>query len=321
MSASARNLGHTISFYTTLGLMLIVYAVLGREAIWGPRRYAPPKARWGPIGVFTIAALLIMLEPSRHVIGDVGIWRWCGNNPQFDRVNITSGWDDVCLWSNTQYQCTDACCVPTWQNTSSKADTAYEWKPPAPAFYPEGATPGPFGTLRPDGSIYYPPGYQAVATEPYQIYTSTVERPLVFYETGEINPLNKRSKPATNCVYGVNTATGYCFMTNQSLSYEDQLRQLPLQNSKLPYNATTNPHVCVCNACTPTEDFGHLSPMGVWTTIVATYVGFVLLAIAVGWNANILGKLGKLKKKWRQLRGMQTSTAAPIVTTRPLTAP
>jgi len=300
--------------------MLIVLGVLGREACWGPRSYAPPRTRWGPVVLFVFAALLIMLEPTRHVIGDAMIWPWCGNNPSFNRINVTSGWDDVCLWSNTQYQCTDACCVPTWQNTSADAKTAYEWMPPAPAFYPSGAIPGPFGTQRPDGTIYYPPGFKETASEPYQVYTSTAEHPLVLYETGAINPLTKRLKPATNCMYGVNEATGYCFLTNQSLSYEDQLLQLPLQDGKKPFNATTNPHVCECASCTPTEDFGHLSPMGVWTTIVATYAGFVLLAISVAWNANLIAKLAKLNKKWKQLRkGVRRATAAtPIMTTIPL---
>jgi len=73
VSASARSLGHTISFWTTLGLMLIVLGVLGREACWGPRSYAPPRTRWGPVVLFVFAALLIMLEPTRHVIGDAMI--------------------------------------------------------------------------------------------------------------------------------------------------------------------------------------------------------------------------------------------------------
>jgi len=299
--------------------MLIVLGVLAREALWGPRSWAPPRTRWGPTIVFMFAALLIMLEPTRHVIGDAGIWDWCGNNPSFDRVNVTSGWDNVCLWSNTQYQCTDACCVSTWLETSDGAKTAYEWFPPRPA----GGVPGPFGTERPDGTIYFPAGFDK-AMEPYQVYTSTPEHPLVFYETGAINPL-RRSTPATNCMYGVNNATGYCFLTNQSLSYEEQLTQLPLQDPKKPYNATTNPHVCACGGCTPTEDFAHLSPLGVWTTIVATYAGFFLLAIAVMWNANLIAKLTKLSKKWKQLRGQAkrhaARTATPIVTTQPLPTP
>ena len=52
------------------------------------------------------------------------------------------------------------------------------------------------------------------------------------------------------------------------------------------------------------EDFQHLSIVGVLSTIIATYTGFALLTVAVGWNANIWYKLGKIKTQWRQLRGV-----------------
>ena len=37
--------------------------------------------------------------------------------------------------------------------------------------------------------------------------------------------------------------------------------------------------------------------------IVFTYSGFALLAVAVGWNANIVQKLKGMRTKWRALRG------------------
>jgi len=311
VSASARSLGHVISFWITLALMFIVFCVLGKEAFWGPRSYAPCKERYGPLVVFFFAALLIMVDPSVHMMGDSGLWMWCGNNPQFDRINDTSAWPSQCDGSSTHYVCTIACCVSTWQNVSAAPMTAYSWLPPSADFSPDGPIPGPFLTQRPDGSVYTPEGFDA--PEPYQLYTATTDEPLAFYETGEVNPLQGGRK-ASECKYGVNPHTGYCYMTDITLEYEDQLAQLgqygmALADPSLPFNKTTNNYVCGCDGCTPHEDFGHLSIVGVLSAIVCTYVGFALLAVAVGWNANILSKLKKFKEKWNKLRGLQKRRA------------
>ena len=96
-------MGHTISFYTTLVLMLGVLAVITREAIAGPRSYAPSKReRWGPTAVMFVAMCLIMAEPTRHVINDANIWPWCGNNPAYDRINSTDPFPPQCQASATQ---------------------------------------------------------------------------------------------------------------------------------------------------------------------------------------------------------------------------
>lgn len=307
VSASARSLGHVISFWITLFLMFVVFCVLGKEAFWGPRSYAPCKERFGPLAVFVFAALLIMVDPSVHLMGDTRAWPWCGNNAQFDRINDTAGWNAQCDASSTHYVCTIACCVSTWQNTSAADDTSYGWLPPSADFYSgpdSGPIPGPFGTLRPDGSVFTPAG----SGGPFMLYTATTERPLVFYETGEVNPLQGGRTEADCKPYGVNPQTGYCYMTNVSLPYEEQLAQLgqygmALADPTQPFDATSNNYVCGCDGCTPHEDFGHLSIVGVLSAIVCTYVGFLLLAVAVGWNANILGKLKKIGDQWAKLRG------------------
>ena len=178
VSASARSLGHVISFWITLFLMFVVFCVLGKEAFWGPRSYAPCKERFGPLAVFVFAALLIMVDPSVHLMGDTRAWPWCGNNAQFDRINDTAGWNAQCDASSTHYVCTIACCVSTWQNTSAADDTSYGWLPPSADFYSgpdSGPIPGPFGTLRPDGSVFTPAG----SGGPFMLYTATTERPLL----------------------------------------------------------------------------------------------------------------------------------------------
>ena len=300
VSASARTLGHTIGLYITAGLMLLVGAVLLREVLWGGRQYAPTfTKKWGPFCVFVVAAILIMCEPTRHVISDKNLWPWCGNNPDYDRINSTDPYPPQCMSSATQYVCTQVCCVSTYLPTEpSSPNTSYAWKPPTGDFYPSGPLPGPFGTLRADGTVYFPPKFDpSQASMPYDVYSSTIETPLTFYETGAVNPLRK-SNPQSGCKYGVNVDTGYCFLTNQSLSYEEQLKQLPLSD---PKNKTSG-HICACDGCVPDENFFHLSVVGVISSILCTYTGFILLAVAVGWNANILYKLKKIGKMWRELR-------------------
>lgn len=295
VSASARSLGHTVSLYVTLALMLLVGGVLAREAIAGPRSFAPSRCtRWGPTSVFVVAATLIMAEPTRHVINDQNLWPWCGNNPAYDRINSTDPFPPQCAWSATQYVCTQVCCVSTWQPTdAADPKSNYSWLPPSADFFPSGPLPGPFATLRDDGTVYFAQPDGTVGL-PVPLYTASAKQPLSFYETGARNPL-RAATPQTGCQYGTNLATGYCFLTNQSLSYEEQLRQLD------PKNATGG--TCACDDCVPHENFLHLSVVGFISSILCTYTGFALLAVAVGWNANITKKLAKIKHQWHQLRG------------------
>jgi len=52
----------------------------------------------------------------------------------------------------------------------------------------------------------------------------------------------------------------------------------------------------------PIETVRCLSVVGVFFTIIATYLGFILLFIGTMWNANIMTKLKQIKMKWTQLR-------------------
>jgi len=51
------------------------------------------------------------------------------------------------------------------------------------------------------------------------------------------------------------------------------------------------------------EEMQCLSVIGWLFTIVATYTGFTLLAVATLWNANICDKLKDMRAEWRRLRG------------------
>jgi len=55
----------------------------------------------------------------------------------------------------------------------------------------------------------------------------------------------------------------------------------------------------------PDEVMHCLSIIGVLFTIVATYLGFILLVIGTFWNANIVDKLKDIKAEWKRLRGQK----------------
>jgi len=56
------------------------------------------------------------------------------------------------------------------------------------------------------------------------------------------------------------------------------------------------------------EDIGCLSTTGILFTIVFTYTGFILLAVATLWNANICEKMKDIKAEWKRLRGQRSAT-------------
>jgi len=50
------------------------------------------------------------------------------------------------------------------------------------------------------------------------------------------------------------------------------------------------------------ENVTCLTIVGVFFTIIMTYLGFTLLAIGTMWNANLCDKLREIRQKWRDLR-------------------
>lgn len=59
------------------------------------------------------------------------------------------------------------------------------------------------------------------------------------------------------------------------------------------------------------ENLTHLSTIGVLFTIVATYSGFIILAVGTLWNADIVKKWGKIKAKWAALRKAAAASGKP----------
>jgi len=51
-----------------------------------------------------------------------------------------------------------------------------------------------------------------------------------------------------------------------------------------------------------TENITCLTVLGVFFTIVSTYLGFIFLFIGTMWNANLLQKLRQIRRQWQALR-------------------
>jgi len=107
VSASARKLGHWISFGITLLMMMLVnffiyWSLKNRSRRRGFWHY------WGPQILTLCAAPLIMADLFRHVLQDTGVWKECDRAP--DVI-----WNSSCNWSSSQYKCSeypDVGCVP-----------------------------------------------------------------------------------------------------------------------------------------------------------------------------------------------------------------
>ena len=161
VTAAARSLGHYITLSITSVLMIGVGYMLLRSAIWGQREwmYGPDspnpswKKRYGPFLVQQFAACLIIADPLRHVLFDVGLWAGCSNNPTYGRINTTDAFPSSCYDSSYQYRCTVPCCVPVWLAEpnpalagAAEASDDYAWFPPQSQFFPENALGAQFAT-------------------------------------------------------------------------------------------------------------------------------------------------------------------------------
>jgi hypothetical protein len=166
---------------------------------------------------------------------------------------------------------------------------------------------GQFATLRADGTLYLPAGFErAPAREPYRVFSA----PLVLSVSGE-----RFAPPAAAaasgggggggggaCAFGVNELTGFCFLADERLPYAARLGALPLRDPSRPYDAATNPRECGCGACVVAERVRSLSLVGWLVTIGCTYAGFAALAGAVLWNADVAAQLRKVRTQWAALR-------------------
>jgi len=291
VSASARTTGHWISASITLVLMLVVGGMLLRSAVWGIRSYKQGTLlRWGPFLVFSVAAPLIMADLARHLIQDEGLWAVCGNNDVYNRINSTSPYPESCKWASNQFTCTIHCCVPTWIPYFDGIEQKYAWFPPQQTFFPAPSTLlGQFATLDGNDSVIFDASFDK-KQQPYSVFTA----PLLLWADGSRNTKRGTATEAECVPYGVNKETGYCLLSNSSMPFEEQIKQLPASLGGS----------CDCSACLPThlEKMSQSSAIGIVFTITFTYLGFILLALAVLWNADIGKKLSQVGSKWRELR-------------------
>ena len=237
VTAAARSLGHYIALSITSLLMLFVGAMLLRSAVsgqrcWmhGPDSPSPHRAkRYGPFLLQQLAVCLVIADPLRHVLFDVGLWAGCSNNPTYARINSTDAFPSGCYDSSYQYRCTVPCCVPTWKATSN-ATTEYAWSPPQSQL-PQ------LATLRPDGIIYLPSGY-AAAQQPWEVFKPGA----LLWESGLAHAGGGGGLSDADCEHGANSATGYCFLVDETtpMSYADRLKLLPLKDAAKPFDAETS---------------------------------------------------------------------------------
>ena len=214
-----------------VGAMLLRSAISGQRCwMHGPDSPSPHRAkRYGPFLLQQLAVCLVIADPLRHVLFDVGLWAGCSNNPTYARINSTDAFPSGCYDSSYQYRCTVPCCVPTWKATSN-ATTEYAWSPPQSQL-PQ------LATLRPDGIIYLPSGY-AAAQQPWEVFKPGA----LLWESGLAHAGAGGGLSDADCEHGANSATGYCFLVDEAtpMPYADRLKLLPLKDAAKPFDAETS---------------------------------------------------------------------------------
>jgi len=90
--------------------MMIIVDAFMIHTLKQRRREPTAWRKYGPMILCFIATPLILAEPMRHILGDTGLWQWCGDNTDFPRVNQT--WNEGCYGSSTEYLCDVPCCIP-----------------------------------------------------------------------------------------------------------------------------------------------------------------------------------------------------------------
>lgn len=272
-----------VSVVITTVLMTVVGAMLLQAAARGQRRRVKPAARrYGPFILLCVATPLVLADGVRHLLQDQGAWLGCGHNDAHSRANSSDPFPRACLWSSSQYRCSVPCCVPTWLPVPST--DSFAWFPPTSDSWPQ------FATLRPDGTVFLPSSFDpSPAKEPFHLVTA----PAVLLSSGlraSAPGPGRGPEGPRECPFGRNPSTGYCLFTDPSKAMEEQVASLAGGS-------------CDCAVCVHDETMSNLSPMGVLFTICFTYLGFAALATAVLWNANIAGKVAKVRAEWRALRG------------------
>jgi len=177
--------------------MLAVGIFLYRASASGHRSGFVRWRRWGPVSVLGLAVPLIMADLVRHMLQDVGVWGECGDSVAYPRVNATDPFPPSCTWSSSQYRCSVPCCVPTWEGAG--------WTSAQSSFFPApGASTPQFATLSSNGSLFFPPGFDAAA-QPFPVF-----RPPFALDAAGVRALPRGGEDEASCgAAGLNEKTGY----------------------------------------------------------------------------------------------------------------
>mmetsp|Transcript_12344 Transcript_12344/g.19460 ORF Transcript_12344/g.19460 Transcript_12344/m.19460 type:complete len:121 (+) Transcript_12344:671-1033(+) len=108
-------------------------------------------------------------------------------------------------------------------------------------------------------------------------------------------PIRSLSKPSTNC-----TASSQC----GGIDCGDGSFS-PEKGTACLRCATEGPYSGFCTE--GAETFGCLTPVGWIFTVGCTYLGFALFIFANLWNANFVGKVAAVRKKWQALRESESA--------------
>eukprot|EP00946_MAST-07B_sp_MAST-7B-sp1_P000873 g873.t1 len=289
--------------------------------------------KYGPVLLTAIATPLIMAEPTRHVLGDTGLWPWCGDpsqqNGMFPRVN--ESWTDDCFWSSTEYRCDIPCCVPGNNSLATTNDLNMNYllevdsKSGASfqrSFSENCGLAADRKTRMPiDGATFTNPNCTC-AGAPCDMLKNPFEQmgQIKVVDASDMVVLQSIAQTAGSHKQQPTLPMGFMSVDSETATEanvyfgpfwpehpqidDETLAWIKDQTVKTGGGDASTPD-CNCNNCMSegNETMSHLSFIGWLFTIFFTYTGFVCLAVGTLWNADIIKKLKDMKKKWQLLRG------------------
>jgi hypothetical protein len=306
-----RTTGHWISFFMTLCLMtaLIIFLFRGRS-----RRFGKGN-NWhiyGPTILAVLATILIMADLWRHVLQDTNVWP--------EKVFLGMKQSDI---------------VVGFQNSSSSNSALVDqYYAPSNGVLSAGSLAisnqvfiaSEFNVTmcfdRPVQSGHYDAKDESFviwAIGPHAYTFGSITHAADEFSRGDSNPtidwltadtknLTLSDPAAINqvelswTVNAKNTALSICLSaTGPQVSRRTWVglgftTPLGIGSSQYVVNPDRN---CLHSN---NERIACLSTIGFVFTILFTYTGFVLLAVATMWNANITQKIRKFREKWKEIR-------------------
>jgi len=305
-----RTTGHWISFFLTLVLMtaLIVFLFRGRT-----RRFGKGNAWhvYGPTILSVLATILIMADLWRHVLQDTHVWPekvFEGMKQSDIVVGYTNSSTNPTATIDNYYSPDNGVMNAGALVLSNKAMSVEEFN--VTMCFDRPVYNGHYDA-KDESFVIWAYGVHSYTEQSLMHAADTLSRsdsnPTINWLTADTKSLTLSDDAAINRVDLSWTVKNNTYLTICVSATGPQISSrtwvglgfttpLGIGSSQYVFNPDRN---CLHSN---NERIACLSTIGFVFTILFTYSGFILLAVATMWNANITEKIKKFREKWKEIR-------------------